>query len=184
MIQQATTTTTPTQPPPTPHRHLAMVLRECGICQTSICPDEQTTTCPKCSLVFHAECWQENFGCAAYGCEQVNALLPKAPEPEPEALPPPVERPMERLPWNFVLLGAAALSLLLSALTFGAPSLLVAIGVAARGWKLKLWNRHLLRDPAALLREPILIAAGVLAFAGMVVGPIVSTFWWLSSANG
>ena len=48
-----------------------MVLRECAICQSSIYPAEKTHPCPKCGLVFHAECWQENFGCASYGCDQV-----------------------------------------------------------------------------------------------------------------
>jgi hypothetical protein len=71
-----------TQSPP--HQHpptkAPVVLRECAICQSSIHPSEQIWTCPKCSLVYHAECWQSNMGCASYGCEQVNTLAPKSSE--------------------------------------------------------------------------------------------------------
>src|SRR5205085_7977897 len=85
------------------------VLRECAICQSSIYTAEKTTTCPKCGLVFHAECWDENMGCAAYGCEQVNALAPKEEAKPAQALPQPIVDAIEPLPWSFVLLGAAAL---------------------------------------------------------------------------
>src|SRR5687768_8887115 len=92
-----------------------MVLRECGICQSSIFPDESTTICPTCGLTFHAECWKENWGCAAYGCEQVNALKPKDEQPRVEEIfQAPLDQTIERLPWNFVLLGASAIALALS----------------------------------------------------------------------
>src|SRR5881628_1791839 len=103
-------TSAPTSPP-----RPALVLRECAICQSSIYPTEQTTACPKCGLVFHAECWQENMGCAAYGCEQVNALAPKEPEKPAENLPAPIVEAIEPLPWSFLLLGAATLALMGSA---------------------------------------------------------------------
>ena len=50
------------------------IRRVCSICQCDIEPDEQVTECPECGLPFHAECWEENFGCSTYGCPQVNAL--------------------------------------------------------------------------------------------------------------
>lgn len=46
----------------------------CSICQSFITDGEEIVTCPECDLPFHAECWQENMGCAAYGCPQVNVL--------------------------------------------------------------------------------------------------------------
>lgn len=46
----------------------------CGICQSAISVFEDTTDCPSCGLRFHSDCWQENHGCSAYGCDQVNIL--------------------------------------------------------------------------------------------------------------
>jgi hypothetical protein len=43
----------------------------CAICQTEIAPGESAEACPDCSAPYHAECWQENKGCAVYGCTQV-----------------------------------------------------------------------------------------------------------------
>jgi hypothetical protein len=79
----------------------------------------------------------------------------------------------ERLPWDFVLLGAAAIALLASALTYGVPSLLVGAGIAWRAIKKKIW-----RDPKILKTRPILAAAAGLVLVGFAVGIVVSTFWW------
>jgi hypothetical protein len=144
----------------------ATVLRECGICQSSIYTAEKTTTCPKCGLVFHAECWEENMGCAAYGCEQVNALAPKEPEQPLEAMPQPIVDAIEPLPWSFLLLGAATLCLLISAISYGIPSALIT---GAAGWRL-LKKRHFHDRP--------LLWALILAAAGVVLGVIVSPMWW------
>ena len=60
-----------------PIQHLSIEPEEeqtCGICHSTISADEATETCPSCKLVFHADCWHENRGCAAYGCNQVNVL--------------------------------------------------------------------------------------------------------------
>jgi hypothetical protein len=38
--------------------------------------DDQLIICPECNVPYHAECWQENNGCAVYGCnsgDQVSA---------------------------------------------------------------------------------------------------------------
>lgn len=43
----------------------------CTICLTPIGADEARTACPACRAEYHAECWQENGGCAMYGCSQV-----------------------------------------------------------------------------------------------------------------
>src|SRR5438034_11683013 len=113
--------------------HTATLLRECGICQSPIDTADETTTCPKCGLLFHADCWQENMGCAAYGCEQVNALAPKEAEKPVEHLPQPIVEAIEPLPWSFLLLGAATLALMGSALTYGVPSAFIAL---LSGWRL------------------------------------------------
>jgi hypothetical protein len=144
-----------------------MVLRECGICQSSIYPNETTHPCPKCGLVFHAECWADNFGCAAYGCEQVNALAPREDPAAAKPLPPPIVDAIEPLPWSFLLLGAATIALMISALTYGVPSLLVG---ALSGWR--LWKKHHLRD------RPLVWAAG-LSLLGLISGPLISRIWWV-----
>lgn len=40
----------------------------CAICQTHILAGEAVVSCTSCSLPYHAECWQDNGGCAQYGC--------------------------------------------------------------------------------------------------------------------
>jgi DNA-directed RNA polymerase subunit RPC12/RpoP len=43
----------------------------CAICLSPMGADEVKTACPACHAEYHAECWQENGGCAVYGCAQV-----------------------------------------------------------------------------------------------------------------
>ena len=43
----------------------------CAICLSPIKPDEGQVRCPSCQTPYHAECWNENRGCAIYGCPQV-----------------------------------------------------------------------------------------------------------------
>jgi hypothetical protein len=153
-------------PPPAPVKPTETVLRECAICQSSIYTAEKTTTCPKCGLVFHAECWQENMGCAAYGCDQVNALAPKEESKPVEALPQPIVAELEPLPWSFLLLGAAALTLLASALSYGIPSGLIAVASGMR-----MLRKRRLHD------RPLLWAA-ILSLLGIVLGLVISPIWW------
>jgi len=141
-------------------------LRECGICQSAIYTAEKTETCPKCGLVFHAECWRENLGCAAYGCEQVNVLAPKPQEQPAAPIPQPIVQAIEPLPWSFLMLGAATLCLMISALTFGVPSMLIA---AASGWR--LYKKRHLHD------RPLLWAVG-LSLVGVFFGILISRIWW------
>lgn len=46
----------------------------CAICQTPVAEGEPITACPECHAQYHPECWQENGGCAVYGCSQVPAI--------------------------------------------------------------------------------------------------------------
>lgn len=43
----------------------------CAICQSAIQPQEAKSPCPSCHAPYHTECWQENGGCAVYGCDAV-----------------------------------------------------------------------------------------------------------------
>jgi len=43
----------------------------CPICQTGIAAAEKATFCAECKTVYHKDCWEENQGCAVYGCSQV-----------------------------------------------------------------------------------------------------------------
>src|SRR5437762_6330830 len=60
---------TPNQSPPAPQTD-----HHCSICQWKIESTDAAHTCSACGLVVHEECWQENHGCSAYGCPQVNVL--------------------------------------------------------------------------------------------------------------
>ena len=43
----------------------------CAICQSALESHEPSTSCPDCNTRFHSECWEENGGCAIYGCTSV-----------------------------------------------------------------------------------------------------------------
>lgn len=45
----------------------------CAICQWAVEGEEAVTRCPSCNAVYHQVCWDENRGCAQYGCDQVPA---------------------------------------------------------------------------------------------------------------
>ena len=44
---------------------------DCAICQTAISTEDAKTGCPECKAEYHSDCWQENGGCAVYGCAGV-----------------------------------------------------------------------------------------------------------------
>lgn len=43
----------------------------CLICQCAVGPMEPKSVCPECGKSYHSECWEENKGCAVYGCPEV-----------------------------------------------------------------------------------------------------------------
>jgi hypothetical protein len=153
-------------PPHQPSTKAPLVLRECAICQSSIHPTEQIWTCPKCSLVYHAECWQSNMGCATYGCDQVNALAPKEEDKPAPPMQQPIVEAIEPLPWSFLLLGAATISLAIASLTYGIPSGVVLLLAGLRLGK----KRH--------LRDRPLVWAAFLSFVGLIVGLFISWRIW------
>lgn len=48
--------------------------KTCSICLSVIISGEDIIFCPYCQLPFHAECWEENKGCSAYGCQGVSEI--------------------------------------------------------------------------------------------------------------
>ena len=46
----------------------------CAICQTPVGPGDDRVECPACHAGYHRDCWQENGGCAVYGCSEVPAI--------------------------------------------------------------------------------------------------------------
>ena len=40
----------------------------CQYCHSNIKGKDEMLSCPKCSAVYHIECWYENEGCGVYGC--------------------------------------------------------------------------------------------------------------------
>ncbi len=133
----------------------------CGICQSAIADDEATSVCPDCDLIFHADCWQENLGCAAYGCKQVNAL---ADGQSPAAIETIEENDeTEKLPGGSVLLATAVAGTVIGALLFGVPAAVVAI-LAALSWRKSRSSRALW--------------AAILGLLGAIAGAGVSYVWW------
>jgi len=155
----------------------------CSICQTPILATEERTACPSCHLTFHAQCWAENYGCSAYGCDQVNVLAPagalaaaSAPDAAPAA-PPEDGAPMPAyddsglpapvgFPWEPVLLALSFVAMALGALAFGIPSAVMLVGVVAF---------LLLKKPQ---RKSLVVGALVVAIVGGVAGYATSMFWW------
>jgi hypothetical protein len=159
----------------------------CGICQTGVEEGETCVTCASCGLTYHDECWQDNFGCATYGCAEVNALkpgpdltipahslprsvpsMPGAPHGSPQAGSSTEAGPLDGIPVGHLLLGGSVLAMLLSCLFCGVPSLVTLVGAIA----------HLAMRPGVDV-GPV-IAAGVVSAFGFVCGAI-STFFLLTA---
>src|SRR5690349_324836 len=45
----------------------------CPVCLTPLDDAGPGVSCPACATRFHADCWEENGGCAVYGCAQAPA---------------------------------------------------------------------------------------------------------------
>lgn len=164
----------------------------CGACQSTIAVGEQFTTCPACRLTLHADCWAENYGCSAYGCSQVNILLPASENPLAKTAPAgdtaeaqaeggmapgdddveAGEAEAEAVPPEYLLLAGSVVGLLAGALTFGVPSLLAL--AAALAFVRRGGVRH----------RGVAWGAMLLALFGVGVGVVVSCVWWLGGWSG
>jgi hypothetical protein len=148
----------------------------CGVCQSPIHPGEHTTTCPDCALTFHADCWKENYGCAAYGCSQVNVLSPQTTVEvlDDDTLGSPLavsqtdapDEPPGGVAPEHALLAGSVLGTLLGALTFGVPALFALVACVL----------HMKR---ARERRAIVFAAMALSAVGLLGGAAFSYYWWL-----
>ena len=161
---------------------------QCGVCHAAIAEAESRTTCGECDTTFHAECWDENYGCSTYGCGQVNALNPAAKAAAATAAylaaqdstddpPSPGEDPTDdgddatadappaRMPWEWVTLLGAFVASVVGVMTFGVPPLIVAVIAAV-----------LLVRRRPDTRAGLLAAALVLAVVGAAAGVVLSDF--------
>ena len=149
------------------------VTKVCSICQWKIEAVDNTHTCSACGLVVHEECWQENRGCSAYGCSQVNVLdkTEEVAEEEVEEIGhPPEIVPRERaFSWEFALLGASVIGSIIGLLLFGMLPLITLIASGAYLFKQ--------RQEA---RMPVLLLTMIVSLVGLIAGLVVSCMWWLN----
>jgi hypothetical protein len=147
---------------------------KCGICHSSIEPGEETTGCPDCGTSYHTDCWHENYGCATYGCAQVNALKPAnvAEEEAKAAAEAPVNgEPAHSTPWELILLALSLAGTLVGTLSFGIPAAIVGIVTGVMLAKGKI--RH----------HGIFAAAMVVSALGILVGLGVSDLIWFAGKH-
>jgi Prokaryotic RING finger family 1 len=71
----------PPGPPSVTRADGHLVGQTCTVCQTSIAGGDEVVLCPECQLPYHASCWRENGGCAAYGCDRAPKTV-KGREPQ------------------------------------------------------------------------------------------------------
>lgn len=165
----------------------------CGACQSTIAVGEQLTTCPACGLTLHADCWAENYGCSAYGCSQVNILLPASENPLAKTAPagdtadasPAAEAVAgdddaeagsalaESVPREYLLLAGSVVGLLAGAFTFGVPALLALVAALV-----------FVRRKGGVRHRGVAWGAVVLAAVGFGAGVAISYVWWLGGWSG
>jgi hypothetical protein len=148
----------------------------CAVCQCSLLPDDDRTLCPECGLPHHTDCWNENFGCSAYGCGQVNALKP-GPDIQigsgmlgaliQRPAPPPVSVAFANETnslWEYAFLVASVVGFLLGVVTYGVPCFLAGTALVAfvfsRGGRVN-WKA--------------LAPAGLICLLGFVIGVLSSS---------
>jgi len=69
--------TADTEAPPDANVPPATQVGMCAFCLSPISNNEFVVACPACRTPHHDECWQENSGCAVYGCSQVPNTEPR-----------------------------------------------------------------------------------------------------------
>ena len=136
----------------------------CGICQCVILSGEQMTSCPSCRQVFHADCWAETLGCAAYGCDQVNILA--GPEETSSVTHQDDHAPANTHHWPLLLLASSLFAAVLGMFTFGLTALVTGL----------IDGIFLIRA-----RQHRKLAAGALivSLIGLAAGLVFSYSFWL-----
>ena len=165
----------------------APAVAACPVCRWAVEPGDVTRRCEACETVYHAECWEQNRGCATFGCAEVGAEdVDRAPA-EAEVAPPTDTASRDEYGEVDALTaardsfddsgrlalpaggGLAALNLAATVIglpTFGVPPLLTA---AASAVLLKRRPGHELAGAAA----------AVIGLLGAAAGAAVSTWYWL-----
>ena len=159
----------------------------CSICQTVIEEDDEVTICDACGLPFHEECWQENLGCSAYGCWNVNALktgpdikienplqaprLEGTPDPMFKHRPRPTQPEPKKQPEvqarEYLIMAACALAAVLSMLSYGLPSLMmIAMTIPV------------VRERSSHLPLTLPVTCFILSGLGVIFGLILSKLFW------
>lgn len=145
-------------------------LGTCAVCRHDVASDDEHVYCGSCRTLHHAECWQENFGCATYGCSNVNCLEPRKPLSSDEsvdegdsAAKKKVKKRDAGTPWDWFLMAASAFSLLLSLFTLGIPSAIVFIGTLVYLFRKKTRKVSILAITFTLLLSLAGIALGIAA---------------------
>jgi hypothetical protein len=128
-------------------------------------------------LPFHAECWEQNHGCSAYGCPQVGALKPAGkdsaaagtrPGPAGGPLPGvPGAAPPEPFPWEFLLLGASVLGVLVGLFAYGAPCVVLLPVVLVQHFRRKGKRSWM-----------VLLLTVLVCLAGIIGGGVASYYLW------
>ena len=143
----------------------------CAIDRRKIDAGEATITCTgegACGNRYHRECWEENFGCATYGCPNVHVLKPKTVITGEDTIGESgntsfeAAAPEPGLPWEFALLALSVLAALVSMAMWGLPSLTVA-GLGA-----------LFVTTSRRPRMPIMMLVWLVSALGLVIGLAVS----------
>jgi len=160
----------------------ASIQEICSICQTGIEDDDERVTCNKCELPFHSECWTENLGCSAYGCENVDALkqgpdIRIDPNPYMPALQPPpgvARNPPQveddDLPIDHLLLGASAIAAMIGFFTCGIPTIIIGA--------LSIWRLFVNVGDNKPIYLPILSA--IFCALAFLFGLCLSAMYWVS----
>jgi hypothetical protein len=170
----------------------------CSICQWHTSNEDRVKVCPSCGLTFHEDCWNENCGCSAYGCPEVNAhgarrvQRPERPGMPTEAAREEIiiesedeERPTipaaametrrapgsgESTPIAHAMLGASIIGTVRGLMAIGAFALAVLV--------VCLYFRE--RKVGRSRRErKLMFVAAAIALAGTIAGVAVSSVWWL-----
>lgn len=169
----------------------------CAICQKPLCARHATLSCPACSQPYHEKCWEDNGGCAAYGCIQAGMMMPlppaapsdpkpvpvaaRAAEPQPAPpshpkfapVPQPPRAPVEYqpVPWDKVVLIGSVVGVVLGIFTFGVPALVMA--AAAMAYAVRGRREHLHSTRIAAV-------ATAICLLGIALGVFTSILFWFN----
>ena len=56
------------------HENSQLPSPTCPVCCCEILPEEDRISCPDCGMLYHKDCWEDNKGCAIFGCKSAQCL--------------------------------------------------------------------------------------------------------------